>query len=215
MTSPPIVQSTANGSPLQCLGEITASIEIGHVSKTNIRLLVIKIAILGFGSFGIDWTNKIPTLEKATKPYTCSVLNNSDHPVQLYEGTRVGELSPIKIQESTCHVYPPSTHPASPEQEPAAFDLEECGITIAKKHKLKLLLEEYRDVFTIANSDDDVGRTHPTQFHIHTKKQVPIAVKLRRTPFALRKKVNNKPKIWITEASLSPLHHLTLKFQSQ
>ena len=65
----------ANGSLLQCLGEITASIEIGHVSKTNIRLLVIKNlnapAILGmdtleqFGSFGIDWTNKTLTLGEA------------------------------------------------------------------------------------------------------------------------------------------------------
>jgi predicted aspartyl protease len=42
LTPPQSVPSTANGSPLQCLGEITANIEIGHVSKTNIRLLVIE-----------------------------------------------------------------------------------------------------------------------------------------------------------------------------
>ena len=56
---------------LQCLGEIAASIEIGHVLKTNIRLLVKNLnapAILGmdtleqFGSFGTDWTNKTLTL---------------------------------------------------------------------------------------------------------------------------------------------------------
>ena len=103
-----------------------------------------------------------------------TVLNNSEHPVQLCAGTRVGELSPVKVQEPTCHVisvsHPPSLHPASPEREPAAVDLEGCDITIAEKHKLKLLLEEYRDVF--ANSDDEVGRTHRTQFHIHTKNHV-------------------------------------------
>ena len=75
LTPPQSVPTTANGSLLQCLGEITASIEIGHVSKTNIRLLVIKNlntpAILGmdtleqFGSFCIDWTNKTLTLGEA------------------------------------------------------------------------------------------------------------------------------------------------------
>ena len=45
-----------------------------------------------------------------------------------------------------------------------------------------------------ANSDDEVGRTHRTQFHIHTKNQVPVAVKLRRTPFALRNEVNQQIK---------------------
>jgi hypothetical protein len=272
LTPPQSVPSTANGSPLQCLGEITANIEIGHVSKTNIRLLVIENlnapAILGmdtlekFGSFGIDWTNKTLTLGEAklvlekrshgsvlspvvvslisnhtipprsqcfvlagtsdTGPYDhdvlfspfndklarldvllgtgvisasaqnripVTVLNNGDSPVQLYAGTRVGEISPIKVQESDCNVnsvsHPPSqVDPSSPcRREPAAVNLDECDITLSEKHKLKLLLEEYRDVF--ANSDDEVGRTQRTQFHIHTKTQVPVAVKLRRTPFAL------------------------------
>ena len=262
LTPPQSVPSTANGSPLQCLGEVTASTEIGHVSKTNIRLLVIKNlhapAILGmntleqFGSFGIDWTYKTLTLGEAKlvlekrshgsvlspvvvslisnhtipprsqcfvlagtsdasthdqdvlfSPFNdklacldvllgasiisaseqnripVTVLNNSEHPVQIYAGTRVGDLSPVKVQEPTCHVnsvsHPLSSHPASPEREPAAVDLEGCDITIAEKHKLKLLLEEYRDVF--ANSDNEVGRTHRTQFHIHTKNQVNQQIK--------------------------------------
>ena len=293
LTPPQSVPSTANGSPLQCLGEITASIEIGHVSKTNIRLLVIKNlnapAILRmdtleqFGSFGIDWTNKTLTLGEAklvlkkrchgsvlspvvvslTSNHTIpprsqcfvlagtsdasthdqdvlfspfneklarldvlleasvisaskqnripvTVLNNSEHPVQLYAATRVGGLSPVKVLEPTCHVnsvsHPPSPHPASPEREPVAVDLEGCDITIVEKHKLKLLLEEYRDVF--ANNDDEVGRTHRTQFHIHTKNQAPVAVKLCRTPFALRNEVNQQIKDMETrgifESSSSP-----------
>ena len=289
LTTPQSVPSTANGSPLQCLGEITASIEIGHVSKTNIRLLVIKNlntpAILGmdtleqFGSFCIDWTNKTLTLGEAKvvlekhshgsvfspvvvslisnhtipprsqcfvlagssdvsthdqdvlfSPFNdklarldvllgasvisasdqnripVTVLSNSEHPVQLYAGTRVGELSPVKVQEPTCHVnsvlHPPSPHPALPEREPAAVELERCDITIAEKHKLKLLLEEYRDVF--ANSDDEVGRTHRTQFHIHTKNQVPVLIKLRRTPFALRNEVNQQIKDMETRGIIEP-----------
>ena len=153
-------------------------------------------------------TSVISASEQNRIPVT--VLNNSEYPVQLYAGTRVGELSPVQVQETTCHVnsvsHPPSPHPASPEREPAAVDLEGCDITIAEKHKLKLSLEEYRDVF--ANSDDEVGRTHRTQFHIHTKNQVPVAVKLRRTPFALRNEDNQQIKDMeirgIIEPSSSP-----------
>ena len=57
-------------------------------------------------------------------------------------------------------------------------------MTASEKQGLKTLLEDYRDVF--ANDDSEVGRTHRAQFHIHTKTQVPVAVKLRRTPFSLR-----------------------------
>ena len=136
-----------------------------------------------------------------------TVLNDSEHPVQLYAGTRVGELSPVKVQEPTCHVnsvlHPPSPHPALFEREPAAVDLERCDITIAEKHKLNmLLLEEYKDVF--ANSDDEVGRTHRTQFHIHTKNQVPVAVKLRRTLFGLRNEVNQQIKDIETRGIIEP-----------
>ena len=102
--------------------------------------------LLGAGVVSASEQNRIPV----------TVLHNSDDSVQLYAGTRVGELSSVKVQESTCHVnsvsHPPSPHPASPEREPPAVDLEGCDVTIAEKHKLKLLLEEYRDVF--ANSDD-------------------------------------------------------------
>lgn len=63
--------------------------------------------------------------------------------------------------------------------EPAAVDLEGCDITIAQKHKLKLLLEKYRDVFK--NSDDEVGRTHRTQFHKHTKNHE-VLVACSKTP---------------------------------
>ena len=293
LTSPQSAPSTANGSPLQCLGEITTNIEIGHVSKSNIRLLVIQNlnvpAILGmdtlekFGSFGIDWTHKTLTLGDAklvlekrshgsvlspvfvylisnhtipprsqcfvlagTSDYgpcdqdalfspfndklarldvllgagvisagsqnriPVSVLNNSEHPVELYAGSRVGEISPVNVQESKCNVNNvsdlPYQPPASPKREPAAVNLDECDVTVTEKHQLKLLLEEYRDVF--ANNDAEVGRTHRTQFHIHTKTQVPVAIKLRRTPFALRSEVNQQIKDMqrrgIIEPSSSP-----------
>ena len=116
------------------------------LSPSNDKLARLDV-LLGVGVISASEQNRVPV----------TVLDNSEHPVQLYAGTRVGELSPVKVLEPTCHVnsvlHPPSPHPASPEREPAAVDLEGYDITIAKKHKLKLLLEEYRDVF--ANSDND------------------------------------------------------------
>ena len=62
---------SAPSTALECLGEITTNvgIEIGHVSKSNIRVLVIKnlnfTAILAMGTlekFGRDWTHKTLTL---------------------------------------------------------------------------------------------------------------------------------------------------------
>ena len=278
--------STANGSPLQCLGKITTNIEIGHVSKSNIRLLVIKNlnvpAILGmdtletFGSFGTDWTHKTLTLGDAklvlekcshgsvlspvvvslisnhtiplrsqcfvlagTSDYSqcdqdalfspfndklagldvllgagvissgsqnrtpVTVLNNSEHPVELYAGTRVGEISPVNVQESKCNVNNvsdlPYQPPASPKIEPAA---------VTEKHQLKLLQEEYRGVF--ANNDAEVGRTHRTQFHIHTKTQVPVSVNSVEHPSLYGLKLINKSKICSDKALSSPLHHPTL-----
>ena len=230
LTPPQRAPSTANGSPLQCLSEITANIEIGHVSKSNIRLLVIQNlnvpAILGmdtlekFGSFGIDWTHKTLTLGDAklvlekrshssvlspvvvslisnhtipprsqcfvfagTSDYgpfdqdalfspfddklarldvllgagvisagsqnriPITVRNNSEHPVELYAGTRVGKISPVNVQESQCNVNNvsdlPYQLPPSPKREPAAVNLDECDVTLTEKHQLKLLLEEY------------------------------------------------------------------------
>lgn len=164
-------------------------------SPANDKLALLDV-FLGAGVVSASEQTRIPV----------TVLNNSENPVQLYAGTRVGELPPVKVQESTCYLnsvsHPSSPHSASPEQEPAAVDLEVCDITIAEKHKLKLLLEEYRDMF--ANSDDEVGHTHRTQFHIHTKNQVPVAVKLCRTPFALRNKVNQQIKDMETQGIIEP-----------
>ena len=68
------------------------------------------------------------------------------------------------------------------------------------------------DVF--ANNDAAVGQIHRTQFLINTSIQVPVAVKLRRTPFSLRSEVDQQIKNMehrgITEPSDSPYSAPTL-----
>ena len=141
-----------------------------------------------------------------------TVMNNSEHPVKLFAGTRIGALSPIKVEEEHPDVNtvtanpPPPPPPTVPKQGPAAVNLDSCEVTASEKQELKQLLDDYRDVF--ANNDSEVGRTHRTQFRIHTSTQVPVAVKLRRTPFSLRSEVDqqikNMEQRGIIEPSNSP-----------
>ena len=75
LNPPQSVPVAANEIPLRCVGEIVTNIEIGHVSKHNVGLLVIQnlnvSAILGmetlakFGSFGTDWAHQTLTLGDA------------------------------------------------------------------------------------------------------------------------------------------------------
>ena len=99
-----------------------------------------------------------------------TVMNNSEHPVKLFAGTRIGALSPIKVEEehpdvNTVTANPPPP-PTVPKQGPAAVNLDSCEVTASEKQELKQLLDDYRDVF--ANNDSEVGRTHRTHFRIHT-----------------------------------------------
>ena len=75
-----------------------------------------------------------------------------------------------------------------------------------EKRELEQLLNEYRDVF--ANNENEVGLTNRTQFKINIKSKVPVAVKLRRTPFALRAEVDKQIKDMkqrgVIEKSTSP-----------
>ena len=285
--------ATANGSPLHCVGEIVTNIEIGHVSKHNVRLLVIHNlnvpAILGmdtlesFGSFGIDWAHRTLTLgdaklivEKrshgsvlspvvvslisdqvipprsqcfvhaaATDYGPCdqdvlfspfidkmarlnlllgasvvaadpqnripvTVMNNSNLPIKLFAGTRIGELSPVKVDDQGADINTvsenPPPPPVPPKKGPVAINLDHCEVSLAEKAELATLLDDYRDVF--ANNDTEVGRTNRAYFHIHTKTEVPVAIKLRRTPFSLRaevdRQIQNMEERGIIEPSTSP-----------
>ena len=99
-----------------------------------------------------------------------TIMNNSERPVKLYAGTRIGELSPIKVEDRT-----PTANAVSREQSSSPmptkkghvavdFDMGEGGPN--EKRELKQLLNEYRDVF--ANNENEVGLTNRTQFKINT-----------------------------------------------
>lgn len=76
-----------------------------------------------------------------------TVLNYSEHPVKLYAGTRIGELSLVEIEESSCRVNNVADRPNNAStlqhREPAAVNLEQCEVTASEKLQLRSLLTEY------------------------------------------------------------------------
>lgn len=106
--------------------------------------------LVGVGVVAAGPQNQIPL----------TVMNNREHPVKLFAGTRIGALSPIKVEEEQPDVNAvtanPPPPPTVPKQGPVAVNLDSSS----EKQELKQLLDEYRDVF--ANNDSEVGRIcHP------------------------------------------------------
>ncbi|KAJ7340324.1 hypothetical protein OS493_003060 [Desmophyllum pertusum] len=142
----------------------------------------------------------------------CTELANSHiHSVTPFRGTRLGEISPVKVEDETpdINTFTANPPPAAPKQGPVAVNIDSCEVTASEKEEFKLLLDEYRDVF--ANDDSEVGRTHRTWFNIHTKNQVPVAVKLRRTPFSLRPRLISRSRTWSSGVLSSPPLHRILR----
>ncbi|CAB3979471.1 Hypothetical predicted protein [Paramuricea clavata] len=116
-------------------------------------------------------------------------MNNSDAPIKLYKGTTIGQLTAVQVEserEVTTRQAPVRTGPVN--VDPVAVDLNNSCLTSQQKCQVINLLRDYRDVF--ANTDSEVGRTDRTKFKINTGTNLPVALKLRRTPLALRPEVD-------------------------
>ena len=157
--------------------------------------------LIHIGICGLPWLNG--------HPYGCGSgrsrspepdLSDSDEQqraaCQTVCGTRIGALSPVRVEEEhpdvntvTANLLPP---PKVSKQGPAAINLDSSEVTASEKQELKQLLDEYRDVF--ANSDSEVGQTYRTQFRVNTLTQVPVAVKLQQTPFSLCSEIDQQIK---------------------
>ena len=79
---------------------------------------------------------------------------------------------------------------ASGQKKPVNVDLSNSCLSSKQKDVVSKLLSDYRDVF--ANDETEVGNTDRIQFQIHTSNHPPVALKLRRTPFALRNEVDRQ-----------------------
>ena len=88
-----------------------------------------------------------------------TVMNNSEVPVKLFAGTRIGELSPVKVEEQSPEVNTipggPPPPPTTPKKGPAAVDLRSNSF---RETGAQTSSGRANDVF--ANDDSEVGRTH-------------------------------------------------------
>ena len=85
-----------------------------------------------------------------------TVMNNSDLPVKLFAGTRIKEISLVRVEEqgpdaSTISSNSPPP-PILPKKGPVGVNLDSCEVRASEKQELKTLLEDYRDVFANDNS---------------------------------------------------------------
>ncbi|KAK3699102.1 hypothetical protein QZH41_008905, partial [Actinostola sp. cb2023] len=262
--------SAANGSRLQCVGEVVTTIKIGHVTRPSVRVLVVdklnSPAILGvdvlrnYDNVTIDWEAQVlhlggysipledrllgaprqPTevclvsdtviparsqcfITAASKdfgtmpqetifvPYQDKmakqnvllgagvvvrsikneipilVMNNSASPIKLYNGTSIGHLSTVTVQDEEEETKRPKV---TERRVPANVDLSDSCLTAKQKEAVKRVLSDFRDTF--ANDVTEVGKTDRINFEIDTNNHPPVALKLRRTPFALRDEVDRQ-----------------------
>lgn len=135
---------------------------------------------------------------------------NSNLPIKLFAGIRIGELSPVKVDDQSAKINTvsenPPPPPLPPKKGPVAVNLDHCEVSSSEKKERAALLDDYRNVFT--NNDTEVGCTNRAHFHIHTKTEVPVTIKLRRTPFSLcaevDQQIQNMEERGIIEPSTSP-----------
>ncbi|KAK3726345.1 hypothetical protein QZH41_001516 [Actinostola sp. cb2023] len=233
--------SAANGSRLQCVGEVVTTIKIGHVTRPSVRVLVVdklnSPAILGvdvlrnYDNMTIDWKAQVlhlggysipledrllgaprqPTEDTIFVPYQDKmakqnvllgagvvvrsikneipilVMNNSASPIKLYNGTSIGHLSTVTVQDEEEETKRPKV---TERREPANVDLSDSCLTAKQKEAVTRVLTDFRDTF--ANDVTEVGKTDRINFEIDTNNHPPVALKLRRTPFALRDEVDRQ-----------------------
>ena len=139
-----------------------------------------KNVLLGAGVVVRDIKNEIPIL----------VMNNSEAPIKLYSGTSVGQLSTVMVEEDKETILKPNK---SEETTPVNVNLSHTCLSNQQKLIVENILRDFRDVF--ANDETEVRQTNRIHFKIDTGNHLPVALKLRRTPFALRDEVDRQIRV--------------------
>ena len=130
---------------------------------------------------------------------TLIVTNTRDHPIQLKKGAVVGEVQPVTealsegmLEDCEClgnSVSALSTEEVADRREQllSQLDLEVGHLEPAQEQKLTQLLFSYEDLFAL--DSNELGTTKVVAHRINTSDHPPVRQPVRRTPFALRKRV--------------------------
>ena len=140
---------------------------------------------------------------------TLVIQNHGTEPVRLEKGVRLGMVDPVElvtvskksemmvgegssVPEASATVQRLESDPDEREKRKARLlaqlDLNVDGLPPGATQELETLLASYADVFALDSSE--LGTTDMVTHSIETEDHRPIRQPVRRTPFALRKKVD-------------------------
>ena len=129
--------------------------------------------------------------------------------IDLEEGTRLGTLEEAKQVDEWEELVPKAVVPtvASLQCDREANLLEQLNIqvehlTAEQKPQLTKLITEYMDVFAL--NSQELGRTSLVKHVINTGDHPPVRQPVRRTPFALRNKVDEMVQEMLTQGVIQP-----------
>ena len=120
------------------------------------------------------------------------VLNVTDQPITLKEGTVGGKLVRIKDDEIVDDVCNDEAQQAkTPDLPPHLLDLYQrsvTNITPSQHRPVADLLIRHQDIFSSGNGD--IGRTNLVKHRINTKDSPPVRVPPRRSPVGQRDEID-------------------------
>ncbi|KAK3746994.1 hypothetical protein QZH41_011945 [Actinostola sp. cb2023] len=198
--------SAANGSRLQCVGEVVTTIKIGHVTRPSVRVLVVdklnSPAILGvdvlrnYDNMTIDWEAQVLHLGGYSIPLEDRLLGAPRQP------TEVCLVSDTVIPaRSQCFITAASkdfgTMPQDTMFVPYQDKMAKQNVLLGAGVVVRSIKNEI-PILVMNNSAspiklyNEVGKTDRINFEIDTNNHPPVALKLRRTPFALRDEVDRQ-----------------------
>ena len=128
------------------------------------------------------------------------IMNTSPTPVTIYQGTTLGQFTPVselllvELQQSP---LPATYSPAIP----ADIDLAGSVLSPDQKRELLKLLSEYRDLF--ATDNRSLGRTSVVKHTIHTDGH-PIRQPVRRQPRALQDAIDTEVQQMLQNGVIRP-----------
>ena len=126
-------------------------------------------------------------------------MNTSPTPVTIYQGTTLGQFTPLSellLVESQQPASPATSSPTLSD-----VDLSESALSPNQQQELLVLLCDYSDLF--ATNNGPLGRTSVVQHAIHTEGH-PIRQPVCRQPKALQDVINTEVQQMLQDGIIQP-----------
>lgn len=150
---------------------------------------------------------------------TLVIQNHGTKPVRLEKGVQLGMVDPVElvtatekselmvgeesiVPETSATVQRLESDPEERSERKAQLDLNVDRLPPSAQRELQILLSSYADVFALDLSE--LGTTDMVTHSIETGDHRPIRQPVRRTPFALREKVDTLVQEMLEQQVIEP-----------